>query len=362
MNKFFICLLFVGFLLPITGEAASSRPSCVLSVSSGHGEFTTSKSKALMREVGLPIDLEWTGNNATSATFNGSPIAISGETTITPSVVGTRTYAYTFKNGSKKATCSVTVHAYDAAIDHASLTSLDAKPIITGTAQGLKKVQLTVKEDVFSERPIYSKTISVNKGKWQAKLPKALADGTYHVDLRGPSDLEFNYIISGTLTVSANDAPELHIDLSKPDDGTVHSGVGVQFATATITNTSGGTATIDGVWVTRSGTAPELAVYGLGMEADNGEGNGVTGMIEGYTPFKNGYAHIPGMLTLSPGETRELTMEVFLSKNEAYMGESVRINVHSFTTYSEINGESYLNGPLFTIGSIGPTPPDDGKA
>lgn len=294
-----------------------------------------------------PVTLAWVSENATSATLNGKSIEVAGSQEVT--VTKTTTYNFKFKSGSKSTTCSLTAVFADGTISYASLSSQSSKPTLSGTAKGLSSVRVSIKQDVFSDKPLTSKKVKVKKGTWELKVPVSLNDGTYSVDLYGSDDLGLNYIQSGTLTVSAGGKPGIVVVTETPNDTTIALGSTAKIATARITNTSKGIATVSGVWVTLGGNMPPLGVIGLSMKADNGEATGASGMMEGYTPFKTKYASIPGSMTLDPGETRVLTMEAKFSNDPIYKGKKAQIGIYSLATMAEVSGSYTTSGATFTV-------------
>lgn len=330
--------------------AADSKPTCELTVTTSRGEVIIGAKGSVALTAGDKITVAWKSENATQALDSAKKqVPLSGNISETPQE--NKTYTYTFMGSGKKAKCSVAANIVEGTFDYHSLTTTSLKPSIFGTAAGTKNVQVTLRKDVFDEKPLYaSAQIKVKNGIWKLKIPKKLPDGTYNINLYASKEMKLGYIVSGTLTVTSSGAPTIvFASRQQPPARVVKGGGEADIATFSLTNTSKGLATINGAYVKSTGTVDNRAVIGLGAEDDQGGSKGFSGGLEGYSPFKNKLAAVPFTLTLKPNETRVLTLSVGISKNLApYFGKTLGIEVYGIQTAATVLGGT-VTGTTLTL-------------
>jgi len=76
---------------------------------------------------------------------------------------------------SSRTTACVTEETCTASIN--AVTTSSKKPSISGTAEDLKKVYVTVSKDGVT-KPVLSKSVKVSKDKWKTKVSKHPKDGS----------------------------------------------------------------------------------------------------------------------------------------------------------------------------------------
>ncbi len=349
MNKLAIGMLVAVLLLvPSVSLAASAKTTCALTVNTSRGTEEIAKSAKVLLSKGDRITVTWESANADSATdAKGKRIALFGSETGTPSKDAV--YEYRFK-GAGKATCAAAAFVTDVSITNASLTTTKSKPVISGSATGVKAVSITIAKDAFGD-PIYtSKDVRVKNGQWEVKVPKEFSDGTYQVNVYGPKDMLLNYIVTGTLTVTSGGTPSLSVSQDRTiADDTASPQEEVPVAYLKIRNGSKGLATFTGVYLQKTGSASDRAFIGLGIGDDIGGASGGRGGVEGYSPFKDGLSYVPTNATLKPGETRIYTITASLSKDAgAYAGKSFTISPTALVTAVKVTGLPF-KGATYTL-------------
>ena len=341
-------LTVVLLLVPSVSLAASAKTTCALTVTTSRGTEEISKSGKVLLTKGDTITVAWESANADSATdAKGKRIPLFGTQTATPSKDAV--YEYRFK-GAGKATCAAAAYVTQASISTYSLTSTKPKPVISGSATGVKAVHISIAEDSFSD-PVYeSKDVPVKNGQWEVKVPKEFESGTYQVDVYGPKDMLLNYIVTGTLTVTGGGTPSLSVSQDRAiADGTARPATVVPVAYLKVRNSGKGLATFTGVSLTRTGSAPDRAFIGLGIRDDLGGAAGVHGNMEGHTPFKQGQSYVATNATLKPGETRVYTITATLSKDAGtYAGKKFTITPTALLTAVKATGLP-LKGTTYTL-------------
>lgn len=356
MNKILGLFTLVILSTPSFVHAATTEPfaSCTLDVDSvnrGSVILEGRKNDVVVRDNEW-LHVSWHGDNALSAKDGlGKVLPVDGTATVTPTTAK-KTYLYVFKGADNKTvTCGFTVYRASATFDPYTLTSTKAQPTLSGVATGLKNVMVVIKKDTFSEKPLYkSKLIAVKNGRWTIAVPTTLSSGTYDIGLYAPDSMAFSYMVSGTLTISMGGAPSVTYNQAKQlFPKTLSGGTSVPVALVQLTNTSTGLATIDGLYIQRTGTADDRAVIGLGASDDKGGSNGLSGGIDGYTPFSQYHtATVPFSLTLNPGETRVITVTAAFSRITPSSGKTIGFDVYGVGTAAKVEGKKIV-GTLFTL-------------
>lgn len=247
-------------------------------------------------------------------------------------------------------------------IDVTSLTSVSAKPTLSGMAIGAKSVKVTIQKEGSNKTFFRSKTIQVKNDKWKAKITKKLPDGIYTVTLSTTRGADFNSTPSGVLTIGKPTTASVSSVVKTGattlvvspvpllQGGVARAGASVPLSYLQVTNTGKESATVKGFWVKQNGSAPEQAVIGLTTIDDKGASRGSAGGIEGYVLFKNGLAFAPTDAVLAPGQMRLFTIRAILTNNvSAYTGKQLMIDVASVETSAKVTGTFPIRGTTWTI-------------
>lgn len=357
----FLAVVFV----PSQTFAASVKPTCSLRVTTPSGETSIkNKEKDISVKEGEQISIVWASKDAKTATdVEGKDIALSGTATYSPDK--TTTYSYKFVSGSKKVTCAVTANIVGGTIDASSLSTSSTKPTISGTASGVKSLQVIIKEDGSSKTAFKSKTIKIRNGNWEVKVSKKLSEGTYNVTVSDSKDSSVK-IANGVLTVntgSTNTATSKANNGSKSKTtlavslvpllvgGTAHAGGSVPISYLQVTNTGSESATVKGFSVKQNGSAGEMSIIGLTTVDDKNGSRGSVGGVEGTTPFKNGVAFAPVTdAVILPGQMKLFTIKAVLTKNvTAFIGKQLMIDVVSVDTDATVKATFSIRGTTWTI-------------
>jgi hypothetical protein len=354
-----IGILFILALVsfPLNASAASTRPSCSLTVTTPRGEVEFRKKGDVLLIEGEQATLSWESTNATKAVDNNRhEVALSGSTTL--STTKNATYSYRFSKGSKSVTCSVRTTNVRGSIDADSLVYSGPKPEITGEAEGVKTVLVSIKDEK-GKRVFKSKTIKVKRGTWEAQVTKSLPVGVYEVTVSGPKDLELNTIATGTLTIlakgastgSASHTGSLAVSMVPFLTGGMASpGASVPVAYIKVSNTGTTPADLSGFTLKQNGSAPQSAVIGFVTSDDKGGSRATIGGSEGSVQFKNGKAFVPLQATLAVGQFRIFTIKALISSlsgNSA--GTQLMIDVDSVSSTGGTRSAFPIRGTTWTL-------------
>lgn len=360
-------VLFMG-LVPLTASAASAKPSCALTVETEAGKATITKKGNIALLEGGDLKISWKAKNATEATGpDGDEIELTGSDTFSPEKK--TTYTYTFEKGSRDVTCEVTAFVVNARIDEDSLTASSGKPTISGEAEGMKKVTVSVYKE-GAKKPLFKKKATVKHGVWQVKASKPLKPGKYAVVLAGDAKFALSELATGTLSVGAKKPSSSSSDkVSGPKDsssgsansaatlsvglvplltgGTAKANASVPVSYLQVRNTGTQAATIKGFWVKQNGSANASTILNLSTVDDKG-GNRATSSA---FPFKDGSAFAPSGAMIEPGTTKLFTIKATMAGNiAASLGKDLKIDVTSLDTSGKVTSAFPIRGTTWTIG------------
>lgn len=344
-----IVAVFLSFI-PISASAASSKVSCSLTVVTGGTQTTVKDKKDVLVKKGDEVRIVWSSKNAKKVTnADGDEVLLTGTQVAFPEK--STTYSYTASSGSKKAKCSVTMVVVSGSINASSLSSESAKPTISGTASGAKKVQVLIQPQGSDKTAFKSKEVKVKNGKWSVKSTKNLADGAYDVFVSGGKGTAGGSIATGTLYIG--DAAATTFSVSSVPllfGGTARLGASTPVSYLRITNTGKQAATLSGFTVTQRGSAPTSSIIGLTTVDDKALLRGSVGGSEGSTPFKNGSAFAPMNATFAPGQMRLFTIRAVVSNNAQHVGKQLIIDVTGIQATAAIKAAFPIRGTTWTIG------------
>lgn len=353
-----IMLILVASLLPSVSYAASSKVTCALEVTTEQGTVDIEDNATVLLVRGTEVEIVWDSTHAKKA-FDGDGDKIKLEGTATMSPTTTSTYAYTFTNGSKKATCEVTIQVVEGTFKSSTLSTSSSKPKISGTASGTKSVQLYVYKE-GTTKPLYtSNVIKVKKDAWSTTVSKKLKNGTYTVVLVGEKNTELNTIATSTLTIGkkatsesvsattfvAQSVPLLLGGTAKPN-----SSVAISFLQViNIGKTSG---VVEGFSVKQTGSASTKAIIGFTISDDRDTTSETIGGSEGTVLFKDGVAVLPLHTTIAAGDMRLFTLKAILSKNASeHIGKQLKLQVSAVDTNGTLSQSTLpIRGVTWTIG------------
>lgn len=336
-------------LIPLSAQAASSKPSCTLTVTVGSEEVRILKDGDVIVPEGGSLAIKWTAKNAKSAELDGDDIDTSDSETFSPKK--TTTYEFTFKNGSKKAECEVTTHIAEGSIDK---VSSGTRPTISGEASGTKKVDVAVYKKGTKKAVFKKEGVSVKRGKWEAKVSKELAKGEYEVRLTGDDKYELNKLATATLTVgttntlagSGSSNGSLTVTtLPLLSGGTTRANATVPIVYLQLRNTGTEAAHVTGFTVKQNGTAPTSSIVGLSTVDDKGGSRGsVTNPV-----FKSGSAFAPTDAIIEPGAVKLFTIKAQLGASVS-VGTNLMLDVTGVESDGSEKGAFPLQGTTWTIG------------
>lgn len=357
-----VCILvcLVGMSgLPQSAAAASSKPTCrmTLSVASVTTRSTNSRSKPILVPLGVPVNLAWESSRATKVVDqNGQSVALDGMATVTPK--RSTTYSITVSKGSARTKCSVPVTVVTSSITAQPTGVVSTRPTISGRANGVSSVVVTI-TPVGTSTPIFmSDTLRVRNGTWSWRVPKALVTSNYQVAVMAQGKVNTPVVATSTLTVglpspAGTVAPTVIVQpVPLLIGGVARSGATVAVAYLQVINISTATATIKGFTLRQTGTAPASTMVGMTSVTDNGMARGTVGNMMTGTPFIGNDVVVPLETTLAPREMRLVTIKAVMSPMLASsLGATVVLQVVGVSGSLLPKATFPLFGTVWTIGN-----------
>ena len=356
----FLLLVAVGVFgmsaIPGTADAASSRPSCELSVDvDGVYQSVHGTSPVIVRS-GSPIVIHWESNRATKVVDpTGRVVSQSGFATVTP--VRNTTCTDTFTRGSSRTTCALRTAVVSGSIDEQSRGQVSARPTIAGRARGVSSARLSL-VPFGTTTPIYgSGILRLHNGHFTTQVTNALPDGMYQVIVEGYGSRNHVLIATSTLQVGTTSAVSalaptvVIVPVPLLLGGVAHPGVPVAVAYLQVINLGTATATLAGFTLTQTGTAPVSTVVGLTAITDNGVARGSVGTMVSGTPFTGLSVFVPLVATLAPKEMRLVTIKAVMNPVLApYLGNTLTLRVTGVTGNLKPHAAFPLFGTVWTMG------------
>lgn len=350
----------LSFIVPApTFAATAKKPTCTLLITSGGIETEIDERGSVYIQDGNELTIAWEGEDAQSASMNGEAIDTEGTATVTPEKK--TTYTYTFKNGSKTAACSVTAYPTDVEVTSPSATN-STRPAITGTAEGVKTVYVTVQKVGTSKIAYRSSALKVSKEKWKTQVSKKLAKGKYLVTVRGMKSFDISTLATSTLTIGERaDAPVAIVGTQDTTlvvssipllaGGIARAGTAVPIQYLQVTNVGKKSMTVTGFTLTQKGSANSAIVSSLSTVDDVGGSRGQATSTAKTPLFKENKAFVPTNATFAPGQMRLFTIKAHLPTNVlAQTGKTLRLELIAVsTTAKNIKGVFPIRGTTWTL-------------
>ncbi len=351
-----VSVCYIGGVPSVTA-AASSKPTCELSVAIAGVTTDLHGSSPLLVQLDTPMSITWESARATKAVDqSGYAVALSGMVTVTPD--RSMTYAYKFSRGSVRTSCTVPVVVVKGSVTAQPRGVVGAKPIIAGRAKGVTMVTISLTPSGTTTPFYVSDTLRVRNGKWTGRVSKSLPDGLYQVTVNGSGKQNSVVIATSTLqvgivsAVSASAPLVVVVPIPLLIGGVAHPGTSVAVAYLQVINIGTATATLEGFTLTQTGTAPLATVVGLTAVTDNGVARGTAGNMLTGTPFVGASAFIPLIITLAPREMRLVTIKAVMSPLLVpYLGSTLTLRVSGVTGTLRPHAAFPLFGTVWTMGS-----------
>lgn len=350
-----VFIIMALIFAPSTTNAASSRVSCELTVSTSYGESTFKGKEEVLVQEGDEVTIAWESKNATEAVDQDKDeVDLEDSMTVTPDE--DESYSFRFTDKSRKADCAVSLTVVDASIDQDTLTTDDAKPTMSGEANGTKSVRLEIRDEK-GKVAFKSKTVRTKRGEWDIRVTKALKDGTYDVTLLGDKRAEIDVLATETLVVGEGSATSvsaskkggtLYVNsLPLLSGGNAGTGASVPVAYIKVENAGKDTAYIDGFTLKQNGSAATNSVFSFSTNDDK---SGSRFTTSGAGLFKNGSAYVPLPATVAPGQIRIFTIKANLdSASSRYAGQTLMLDVASVTTGAKVPSALPIRGTTWTL-------------
>lgn len=232
-----------------------------------------------------------------------------------------------------------------------SLSTKDVTPRIAGEASGISSLNIEVRND--DDKKVFSKKhIRVSKsGNWSATITKKLKVGDYTVSLLTDTKRNSEVLASTTLTILSKNSKTTKggtLSVSQVPllmGGVAQPGTAVPVAYVMIKNTGKTDASIDGITLVETGSAPDSVVTGFTLNDDKG-GSRATST----ETFKKGSATVPLKADIAAGQTRIFTVKAIISPNKMLYGNAeLRINVADVETSAKVSAAFPLIGTVFVL-------------
>lgn len=344
--------------MPSSTLAATSNPSCVLTVHTDIGTTTIKGRAEVLLQKGSSMEIQWRSTNATKATdVHNDALSLSGMATSSP--VKNSKFIYRFSNGSKRVTCEADVTVVTASFATSTLTTNSSKPSISGKILGIGRIQIQIFKIGSTTRFFTSNTLTVRNGIWKTTISKTLPNGRYTINVLGVRNRALNTILTDTLRIgkeASNENKQPTTLVVQPIPlllgGIARGGSAVAVSYLQVINVGNNPATIHGFSVIQTGTAPTQSVVGLTIADDSGSVGGSVGGISGATPFINNSVSIPLEVTLASKQMRLFTIKAILANNVSlYLNTQLKITVSGINTNAEVVKAIFpIQGTVWTIG------------
>lgn len=342
--------------VPTVTQAASTRPTCTLTVTSDGATATVRSGAKIVVRAGAPFILSWKSQNASKAVDrNGKGIALNGSTT----TVATKNTSYSLKfmEGSYQSACTLSVSLVSGTITSPTAASSSKPVVIVGRARGLTSVTVSV-TPFGTTSATSSKTVSVRHGTWSYAVPQKLGHGLYQILVTTTKGGMVTGVATGTLNIGnvpvvPTSAPTTVVVVPVPllIGGIAHPGATLAVGYLQLINIGLATTTITNVTLTQSGNAPVVSIVGLTTISDNGVAKGSVGSMLSATPFIGNTATVPLGLVLAPKEMRLVTIKAITTSNiTPYLGTKLMLLVSGVGTTAQVQSKLPLFGTIWTFG------------
>lgn len=353
-----LAILVILLTSPSFTFAATTKPSCELTVVTQNGKIKVTDKEKVLLVKGEKVIVEWKSKNATEAFYgNRKAIKLNGTATKTPEKA--TTYTYTFTAGAKKAICAVTIQVVEGSINTSTLSSLLSKPTISGFASGTKSVQIKVYKKGSDTAFYTSKVLQIKNGKWNTKVSKKLANGTYTVGLFGEKNIELNSITTSSLAIGKKAISEQKQSTTFVAEsipllvgGIAHGGTSVPISYLQVINIGKAVGTVENFIVKQNGSASTKAIVGFTVSDDQSGKYINVGTHDDTVVFKNGTAIIPVHTHIAAGQMKLFTLKALLSNNVLpYIGQQLKLDVSNVDTNGKLTKTLLpIRGTTWTIG------------
>ena len=223
--------------------------------------------------------------------------------------------------------------------------------------RGVSSITLNI-TPLGTTTPLYmSDSIRVRKGKWSERVTTTLPDGSYQVAIMGENKQNSLTIATSTLQIgSAPIASQFSptvvvVPVPLLIGGVARPGASVAVAYLQIINIGNATATLTGLTLNQTGTAPLAAVVGLTAVTDNGVARGSVGNMLTGTPFVGTSTFVPLTVILAPREMRLVTIKAVMSPVlSPYLGTTLTLRVAGVSGNLKSQAAWPLFGTVWTMG------------
>lgn len=347
-------VVIMGFLFvaqPTT--AAAAEPSCSLYYINNGVVGETKSNTSIQVAKNDFIGLIWNGINVTSAVDRDNKVVSSLGAQI---VIPTRdeSYSYTFGNGAQSVTCSIDISVISGSVTNKSTVKSNDRFTLTGKVEGVKRAVIAFYEPGATTPEYTTKSLTLKSGKFTFKMPKALDDGTYRVELQ-TTDAKPIVLATSSITVGKpKPVPATTIvvqTIPLLSGGVVKPGRGVAVSYLQVINVGTTPAQITDFNFAQIGSAPVSTIVGVSINDELGLSKGSVGNMVTGTPFVGTKVVVPIAVTLAAKESRLFTVRAVVGANAtANIGQTMTLSLQSLTGNIKIQSALPVNGVTWTIG------------
>jgi hypothetical protein len=347
-------LLGGAFVMSVpTAKAAVLDPGCTLYILH-NGQVAETKSNTNIQVAKNDfIGVIWNGTNVTTGYDRDNKVI---KTLGAQIIVPTRdeSYTYTFSNGVTNISCSVDIKVLSGTVSNKSTVKSNERFTLTGRVEGVKKAVIAFYEPGAITPEYTTKPLTLKSGKFTFKMPKALDDGIYRIELQ-TTDAKPIVLATSTVTVGKpKPVPATTIvvqTIPLLSGGVVKPGRGVAVSYLQVINVGTTTAQITDFNFTQIGSAPVSTIVGVTITDELGLANGSVGNMLTGTPFVGTKVTVPIAVTLAAKESRLFTVRAVMGPNAvANVGQTMTLSLQSLSGNIKIQSAMPVNGVTWTIG------------
>jgi hypothetical protein len=346
-----ICIIG-SFNHVLAADVAKNDPACSLYYFHNNSLLETKSSASLTIRKNDFVGLVWNATNITDGIdIQGKKIPALGFEIVVPNK--DVSYTYTFNQGSKKVTCSLSITVLSGEFSSKETYKRGEKITIAGSVIGTKKVIIDFNSSAKTV-PVYStKPLTVLDQKFRYKLPKVLPDDTYTVIMK---TVGANSMVVATTTVRVGKVkyiPATTLVVQKVpllSGGSVKASTEVPVAYIQIINVGENPSIINALAVRQVGSAPVSAITKMSVIDQFDTINGSIGNGTSISPFITDTAKIPTQITLAPKESRLFTIRASVAGNvPANIGRTISLALLGLESNSIIASALPVYNPNWTI-------------
>jgi hypothetical protein len=348
---FLVGVIFWAFVMP--AQAAGAEPICTLYYIHNNVVEETKSSASIQVAENDFVGLIWYGVNSSAVIDRDNKTVPSLGAQI---IVPTRdeSYSYTFSNGAQNVTCSIAMEVISGSVSNKSTAKSDERFTLTGKVEGVKKAVLAFYVPGATTSAYTTKLLTLKNEKFSFKMPKALSDGTYRVELQ-TVDTRPIVLATSTITVGKpKPMPQTNVVVQTVpllSGGVVKPGSGVAVAYLQVINVGANPAQLSSFTFNQIGSMPSSTIVGVSINDETGLAKGSVGNMISESPFVGNKVTIPVPVTLASKESRLFTVRAVVGAGAvANVGQTMSLSLQSLAGNIVVQSALPLSGVTWTVG------------